>query len=88
MIDQSKLNDLGNKTEIIRYREQLDNGVREEWHRHPTTGETIIVHSSYVPDGDCVSGESEIVEIIPAGGYLGDLLRMVGEAVKEFKKTA
>jgi hypothetical protein len=56
----------------------IGNGVSEEWHKDKETGETVILHSWWVSDGDCVSGEFEVVEVIPAGGLVGQLKRLLG----------
>lgn len=55
----------------------LDYGVTEQWHRAPSSGEIIILRTWRVPDGECSSSEFEVVEVIPKGGYLGKLKRLV-----------
>ena len=57
---------------------ELGKGITEEWHKDQETGETVILHSWWVSDGDCVSGEFEVVEVIPAGGLVGQLKRLLG----------
>ena len=57
----------------------IGNGVSEEWHKEPETGEVVIVNSWYVNDGECVSSEFEIVEVIPAGGIVGKLKKLINE---------
>lgn len=55
---QMRLNGLHSGT-VLRER-NIGNGITEEWHNHPETGEVVIVHSWSVQDGDCVSRESEV----------------------------
>lgn len=55
-----------------------ENGIKEEWHKDPESGDIVIMEVRYVPDGDCVSSEFEIIEVIPAGGLVGKLKRLIG----------
>lgn len=62
---------------VIRTR-NIQNGlqnVRREWHEHPQTGEIVVLDTWSVPDGECVSFESEVVEVIPRARKLADCIR-------------
>lgn len=54
------------------------NDFTEQWHKDPESGDIVIMEVWYVPDGDCVSSEFKITEVIPAGGLVGKLKRLIG----------
>ena len=67
--------DLNSKTcfKTIKYE-----NYSEQWHKDATTGDTIILHCWDVSDGDdCISREFEVVEVIPNGGLVGKLKRLL-----------
>lgn len=69
MIDISlKANGLHSGTKFYEYRM---GDVNVEYHEHPKTGELVIMHTWRVQDGDCTSGEFEVVGVYP---YVGCLL--------------
>jgi len=70
------MNGLSAQTAIDGYTTHFPMG-KEEWHRHPETGETIVLETRYVDGGDGdVIPESEVIEVIPRGGLLGELVRL------------
>ncbi len=54
------------------------NNFTEEWHKCPKTGDIVIMEVTAVSDGECISKEFEITEVIPAGGLIGQLKRLIG----------
>jgi hypothetical protein len=69
---ENKVNGLHSGT-ILREK-SLGNGVVEQWHEHPETGEVVVVHTWRVQDGDCVSAETEVREVYPKQKGLVDCI--------------
>lgn len=57
----------------------IGRGVKEEWHREAETGEIVILNSWYVMDGDSVTPEFEVMEVIPKGGLIQELKDLIGQ---------
>lgn len=78
-----RLNANGNPFEIdsttMMKRFDIGRGVTEEWHRDAETGEIVILETWRVMDGDCVSSEFEITEVIPKGGMIAELKSLLEE---------
>lgn len=56
----------------------IGKGVSEEWHRDANTGEIVIIESwNVVDDEGDVFWEYEITEVIPKGGLVGELKRLI-----------
>ena len=55
------------------------NDFTEEWHKDPKSGDIVITEVTVVSDGECISKEFQITEVIPAGGLIGKLKRLIAE---------
>lgn len=66
--------DLSSKTcfKTIKYE-----NYSEQWHKDAKTGNTIILHCWNVSDGECISQEFKVVEVIPQGGLIGQLKKLL-----------
>lgn len=81
---QMKLNGLHSGT-IIRER-HIGNGVREQYHQHPETGEIIVVNTWAVQDGECVSFESEVTKVYPYQKGLAECILSIEAISKSVDK--
>lgn len=72
-------NDFQIGAETLMKKFSIGKGITEEWHKDSETGEIVILESWYVPDGECVSTEFEITEVIPQGGLVGELKRKLAD---------
>ena len=64
-----KVNGLSGSTKFDEF--YIGNGVRQEWHEHPQTGELVIVDTWRVDDGaGCSEADFELVKVYPMVGCL------------------
>lgn len=75
---QEKANGLHSGTFFKEF--NLANGVRQQWHKHPETGELVIMETWPVPDGDCISQEFKVIAVYPSVGC--DIAEMNVETLK------
>lgn len=64
---QLKSNGLSSQTKFDEFN-YPNSSVKQEWHEHPVTGELVIMDTWFVPDGECVSQESEVIKTFPMIG--------------------
>lgn len=81
---ENRLNGLHSGT-ILREK-TVGNGVVEQWHEHPETGEVVVVHTWAVQDGECISRETELRSVYPKQKGLVDCILSIEALTRSVEK--
>lgn len=81
---QLKMNGLHSGTMIME--KEIGNGVREQYHEHPESGDIVVLHVWYGQDGDSVTSECEVYQVYPYTPGMADGLRSIASIYRSLDR--